>query len=141
MRTTFLVFALLVGTPSALADIVIAPPALQIVGVDRSIAEGAPTQATYRLENTTDEELSVWIHRVVLLDGRMRVPITPSQVTVDGRTVGRTLNVPANGSLTVTVTFAATPAMERLRTWRLELNVTNDGGNLPGVATIRRSRD
>ncbi len=130
---------LLVGPPTALADIVSPPPALRIVGVDRTIStEGPPSQATYTLENTTDEALSVWIHRVVLLDGRTRIPMTPSRVTVGSQAVGRTLNVPANGSITVTVRFAITTAISRLQSWRFELRITNDGGNVPGVATIRR---
>ena len=121
-----LLFALALA-PSARADMAPAPIALHVEGQPATLTGAAPDHAVYRLRNVTAQPIQVYLYRVIVLDGGSRIPLPVDAVEVDGRALGRTVTVPANGELRVTVRFAMPSNLHGRASYSLELSHQTNG--------------
>lgn len=121
-----LLFALALA-PSARADMAPDPVVLDVEGQPATLTGAAPTHAVYRLRNFTAQPIQVYLYRVIVLDGGSRIPLPVDAVEVDGRALGRTVTVPANGELRVTVRFAMPSNLHGRSSYSLELSHQANG--------------
>lgn len=140
-RSTFLatLCAVLCATSVASADLAPAPPPpLTVQGARSSITtSGSPGQATYTLTNESALPMEVFLDRVILEQGRMRVPLRVVGASDEsGRELGQRFTVPANDSVRVTVRFEAPRG--RASRWALTLRVMAAGRRIEGTAHVSR---
>ncbi len=121
-----LFFALALA-PSAQADMAPPPITLHVEGQPGSVTGAAPDHAVYRLRNVTAQPVRIYLYRVIVLDGGSRIPLPVDAVEVGGRAVGRTVTVPANGELRVTVRFAMPSSLHGRASYSLELSHQANG--------------
>ncbi len=135
------VLALSLGATSARADIAPPPVVLHVEGQAASIAAAAPDRAVFEVRNVSDAPVGVFLHRAVVLDGGVRVPLEITRVEVDGRAASRDVRVPAGGSLRVTAYFELPRTMHGRSSYSVELSLRQEGygtsTSSPAVLTRR----
>lgn len=128
----------------ASADIAPPPVSLHIEGQRATLTAAAPDRAEFVLENVSDRAIEAYVFRVIVLDGRTRVPIQVDRVEVDGRASGRTVRIPAHGRIRLSARFALPTNMRGRASYRIDLSVRqNDYGvarSTPAQITRRPQR-